>query len=93
MNEFIKQTKIQIGIIDINIAPHWAYYIAGSLFIILGLVSMFYTYYFITHPSSKESIGESKGFKKQWLKNRVALMFMSDVICILVAIFFMLNGS
>ncbi len=89
----LRDTRIQIGIIDINMTPHWAYYIAGSFFIVLALISIFYTYYFLTHPSSEELINESKGFKKQWFKNRVAFMFMSDVICILVAIFFMINGS
>jgi uncharacterized membrane protein len=93
MNTFKELTRVNIGIPDINIAPHWAYYIGGAIFIILAIVSMYYTYYFITHPSSEESINESKGFKKQWLKNRVTFTFMFDVICVLVTVFFMINGS
>lgn len=85
--------KINIGIPDINIEPHWGYYIAGSVFIVLSLISIFYTYYFITHQSSEETINELTGFKKFWLKNRVAFLLMTNVICVLVSIFFMINGS
>lgn len=85
--------RVNIGIPEINISPHWAYYIAGSIFIILTILSIVYTYYFMTHPISEEKLNEVKGFKKLWLKNRVAFFLMADVICVLVAIFFMINGS
>ncbi|MGL6125265.1 MAG: hypothetical protein ACRC1F_02110 [Metamycoplasmataceae bacterium] len=85
--------RISIGIPEINMAPHWAYYIAGSIFIILSITSLVYTYYFITHPISDERLLECKGFKKLWLKNRVAFCLMTDVIFILISIFFMVNGS
>ena len=66
--------KVNIGIPEINIEAHWAYYIAGALFIILAIISIVYTYYFITHPFHEKSKNEHTGFKKFWLK--IELVFL-----------------
>lgn len=82
-----------IGNLGSNIEPHWAYYIAGSIFVIIFIVSVIFTYYFITHPFSKKTLEELKGFKKFKIKNRVAFFLMLDIISILCIILFMMNGS
>ncbi len=93
MQSLKNNTRVNIGIPNINIDAHWAYYIAGSLFIVLAIISIIYTYYFITRSLPEKSINEHTGFKKFWLKNRVSFFIMADVICVLIAIFFMINGS
>ncbi|MGL5617819.1 MAG: hypothetical protein ACRCWU_02035 [Metamycoplasmataceae bacterium] len=93
MENLFNNKRDDIGNLNPNIASHWAYYIAGSIFIMLAIVSLFYTYYAITHPIPEERLKLYTGLKKAWLKNRIAFYLMVDVICILSAIVFMINGS
>ncbi|MGL4252127.1 MAG: hypothetical protein ACRCRQ_01055, partial [Metamycoplasmataceae bacterium] len=77
MEKIFNNTRANIGGIEINIVPHWAYYIAGSIFIILSIISLIYTYYSITRPISEERLKMYTGLKKAWLKNRIAFYLMA----------------
>ncbi|MGL5205733.1 MAG: hypothetical protein ACRC7B_02350 [Metamycoplasmataceae bacterium] len=93
MENIFNNTRVDIGGLNPNIAPHWAYYIAGSFFIVLAIISMVFTYYAITRPISEEKLKMHTRLKRAWLKNRIAFYLMADVICVLSAIIFMINGS
>ncbi|MGL5733138.1 MAG: hypothetical protein ACRCXE_03640 [Metamycoplasmataceae bacterium] len=93
MENLFNNTRDDIGNLNPNIAAHWAYYIAGAIFIVLAIISLVYTYYAITRPISEERLKLYTGLKKAWLKNRITFYLMADVICILSAVVFMINGS
>lgn len=93
MNRTIEANlRLDIGNIQTSIQPHWAYYIIGAIFIVFTIISAIFTYYYITHPGKKNP-NESSWFKKFWFNNRIGFYIMLDIICLLSAILFMMNGS
>ncbi|MGL5204790.1 MAG: hypothetical protein ACRC63_00910, partial [Metamycoplasmataceae bacterium] len=56
MVNLLNNIRIDIGDLNPNFAPHWAYYIAGSIFVVLAIISLIYTYYAFTHPIPEEEL-------------------------------------
>lgn len=73
----------------------WLYYLFGAIFLVLALVSLWYTWKVRHSKQEYANIAQSYGwFKKFWYLNRYPIMIMVTVVLVVIAIsFFMLNSK
>lgn len=81
------------GSLDFSGPQSWIYYLFGAIFIVLTLISAFFTYRYKDSKKEYESIAHIYGpFKKFWYLNRFAFFIMLSIICAICAIvFFLIN--
>lgn len=72
---------------------HWIYYLFATLFIIIGIISMIFSYKYRNSKKEYEPIAHTKSFwKKIWYLNRFYFFVAITIISFFTAIaFFLIN--
>lgn len=74
-------------------APSWVYYLCGAIFVVLALLSAWYTWRVRDSKREYEHLLDTYGqFKRFWLTYRFPFMILVTIILVICAItFFTLN--
>lgn len=87
--------NLSTGVNSTKIESHWAYYIGGSLFIVLTLLSIWFIIWSFKNKNNYYVIESERfsWFKEFWYKNRPLLSIIIFVICFLSSIVFFLAAA
>lgn len=72
----------------------WVYYLIGAIFIVLGIVCVYFSYRWRHSRQIAENYNyQYNEFVRFWQMNRFAFMVCMSVVCFLCAIIFMMMNS
>ena len=91
---FLADATQDPGQMTIHGEKHWIYYLFGAIFLVLTLLSLWYTWRIRNSKKEYETIAVSFSlFKKFWYEHRFAIMILVTVILLIISIsFFTLNS-
>lgn len=87
-------TSTNPGELEFSGNQSWVYYLCGAIFLILGLVSAFFSFKYRNSKKEYENIATTYSwFRRFWLLNRFLFFLLISIICVLSGIIFLLMNS